>query len=194
IRVVVDARDKQNKPITNLNLRGAVTQPITGGSGDKKTELTFQQRNSGLYEVEFKAEEAGSYFITAQATKRVKAMQKDENGNPKEVEIEEGFDSIRSGVTIPYSPEFADLEPNTGLLERLRSMTDGRSYEEDGEAPAVAAPQGAHEIPVATPRPPRRPEPQRGVGPEQEKEAADYASRLLKAKKRVWEEREKDKQ
>src|SRR5207245_728181 len=38
--------------------------------------------------------------------------------------------------------EFADLEPNTGLLERLRSMTDGRSYEEDVDALAEVTRSG----------------------------------------------------
>src|SRR5262249_58806152 len=45
-------------------------------------------------------------------------------------EIEEGFDSVRSGVTIPYSPEFADLETNRELLERLRSITGGKEITE----------------------------------------------------------------
>jgi hypothetical protein len=32
------------------------------------------------------------------------------------------------------------------------------------------------------------------MGPETKTEPADYASRLLKAKKKVWEEREKEKE
>jgi len=40
---------------------------------------------------------------------------------------------------------------------------------------------------------PARPVAQPRIAPEKEQEAADYASRLMKAKKRVWEEREKDK-
>jgi hypothetical protein len=31
------------------------------------------------------------------------------------------------------------------------------------------------------------------VGPKPEEEPADYTSRLMKAKKRIWEERDKDK-
>ena len=29
-------------------------------------------------------------------------------------------DSVRAGVTIPYSPEFAEMESNPDLLEKMR--------------------------------------------------------------------------
>jgi uncharacterized membrane protein len=288
VKIAVDARDKENRPLTDLVLRGGVTTP---GKGDnaRKPELKFEQKNSGLYEAEFKAEEAGSYFINAQARRTVKAMK-----DGKEV-TEEETDSVRSGVTIPYSPEFADMESNTPLLEKLRAATGGTTYPEDDDAVAEAArsgevyrtglpsskslqpvwywlllltgillfcdvavrriavdprevvgsaqnvwarlrgravvaaetPQfmdrlksrkaqvgeslekaraarrfeGAEAGPVVAPpgadqatapparTPPRRPQPT--VGPEKEAEAADAFSRLMRAKKRVWEEREK---
>src|SRR6202022_1442096 len=100
--------------------------------------LKFEQKNSGVYEAEVKAEEAGSYFINAQATRTVKVKGKD----GKETEIEEGVDSVRAGVTIPYSPEFADLESNTALLERLREMTGGKSYADADTALAATAREG----------------------------------------------------
>ena len=34
---------------------------------------------------------------------------------------------------------------------------------------------------------------QPGIAPQKEQEAADFASRLMRAKKKVWEERDKDK-
>src|SRR5262249_46166165 len=86
-------------------------------------ELKFEQKNSGQYEAEFKAEDAGSYFINAQAVRRVKVQK-----NGKEVDAEGGVDSVRSGVTVPDSPEFADLEPNVELLNRLKDLTGGKSY------------------------------------------------------------------
>ena len=58
---------------------------------------------------------------------------KDKDG--KEVEVEEGVDSVRAGVTLPYSPEFAELESNTALLEKLREMTGGKSYADDDDGP-----------------------------------------------------------
>src|SRR5207249_2794867 len=81
------------------------------------------QKNSGIYETEFKADESGSYFISAQAVRRVKAMK-----DGKEVETEEGIDSIRSGVTIPYSPEFSEMESNSPLMKKLAEQTGGREF------------------------------------------------------------------
>jgi hypothetical protein len=57
-------------------------------------------------------------------------------------EVEEGTDSVRSGVTLPYSPEFMELESNTGLLERIREMTAGKSYEDDQESLEEAVKRG----------------------------------------------------
>ena len=71
--------------------------------GDDKLE--FVQKNSGQYELEIKAEDAGSYFVTAQAVRTKKVVGRD----GKTYDDEEGVDSVRSGVTVPYSPEFAEL-------------------------------------------------------------------------------------
>jgi hypothetical protein len=250
-----------------------------------------------MYVADFKADEAGSYFINAQATRRVKKKLPD----GKEV-IEDEFDGIRSGVTVPYSPEFADMESNTALLEKLRDITGGKTLSEtpEGLAEAVESkvvfrqsdlPQSRSLQPIwywlllatavlllfdvaarriavdplqatvavqrvwdrlrgraaaaaATPQfldrlksrkeqvgealgkakaqarfeaselarpsapppgaddaatvertgPPRAAPPPRSVAPEAaQEEPADFASRLMKAKKRVWEERDKDK-
>jgi hypothetical protein len=136
VRVTVEARTQDGKPDTKLNLRGGITAP--GPAGGAKQELRFVQKNSGVYEAEVKAEEAGSYFLTAQATRARTVKGRD----GKERVIEEGVDSVRAGVTLPYSPEFADLESNTPLLEHLREITDGRTYEDDGEKLAEAAKSG----------------------------------------------------
>jgi hypothetical protein len=128
IRILVDARTDDNQPDIHLKLRGGITPP---GSKDdeagRQRELRFVQTNSGQYEAEVKAEEAGSYFLNAQAvrTKTIKGR------DGQEHEIEEGVDSVRAGVTLPYSPEFAELRSNTPLLERLRELTGGQRYEED---------------------------------------------------------------
>jgi uncharacterized membrane protein len=301
VKVVVDARDNDNRPLTDLRLRGAVTPPsVPGGvpsaAPAKMGELKFEQKSSGVYEAEFKADEAGSFFINAQAWRQVKTRK-----DGQEFVGEESFDSVRSGVTIPYSPEFADLESNSPLLKRLRELTGGQAYKDEDaslaeaaqsgdvfrlsglppsrnlqpiwywlllltgvflffdvavrriaidprevalasqrvwgrlrgrvaavpEAPqfldrlksrkaeigealeraraarrfqteevtSAAAPAGAHEIQASPPRSAvARPAP--AIRPEAkpaEEEPADYTSRLLKAKKRVWEERHPDK-
>lgn len=137
-RVIVSARDKDGRPINNLTLRGALTTP--GGAGDaKRPPLKFEQTGAGRYEAEFKAEESGSYFINAQAVRRIPRPRtdasgkplKDNQGNPIREEVEEGFDSTRGGVTVPYSPEFAEVESNPILLERLREATGGMTYSEE---------------------------------------------------------------
>jgi hypothetical protein len=296
IRVTVEARTDDGKPDVNLRLRGGVTGPGPRPDAEgQKQAVVFVQKNSGMYEAEIKAEEAGSYFITAQATRTIKVKGPD----GKEREVEEGIDSVRTGVTLPYSPEFSDLETNTALLERLRERTDGVTYRDDDDALAeavraglvfrpglprlksllplwhwllfltgvllladvavrrlaldpvevrgqalrlwarlrgrsIAEPEqaayfdrlqsrkarlgeeaargraaarfdagaGGAELPLGAdatgPAPPAhvpgaRPAAGPGVAPQPEPDAADYASRLLKAKKKVWEERNKEK-
>jgi uncharacterized membrane protein len=313
VKITVDARDQNNKPLTDLTLRGRITPPSLKADDPRLTELKFVQKNSGIYEAEFKADESGSYFINAQAVRRGKTMK-----DGKEVPIEEGIDSIRSGVTIPYSPEFSEMESNAPLMKKLADMTGGKEflektrqkignqvypdyatvpdgtktlaeaastglvYRREGLPPAkslqpiwywllVAAgvlllfdvairriainaaevstaaqkgwerlrgrmvrgdetpqflerlksrkaqisetigkdraarrfesepvvvegpPPGADEASIASPRTPARQIAKPRIAPEKEQEAADYASRLMKAKKRVWEERDKDK-
>jgi hypothetical protein len=298
VKVIVEARDKNNnRPITDLRLRGAVTTPSGKVEGGGKSTLKFEQKSSGRYEAVFKAEEAGSYFIAAQPVRFRKIQRKViENGKEviKEEEREEPFDSVRAGVTVPYSPEFADVETNAGLLEELRRMTGGNSYMDDGptlndvaasgqlfrpgppqarsmqpfwhwlvflagfvlvadvavrrialeleviitparklwaklrgQVPvAEATPQfldrlrsrreevtetlerratrfeGGDEPPESppeetggapVPRSPTPPTPQPGLAPQKPEEPQDFASRLMKAKKKVWEERDKGK-
>src|SRR5262249_22285328 len=122
----------------NLRLRAGVTPPGGNVGVGRQPDLHFVQKNSGQYELEIKAEESGSYFITAQATRVVKVTGKD----GVEREVEEGVDSVRTGVTVPYSPEFADLESNTALLDRLRAITGGQRYDDNAAALAETAARG----------------------------------------------------
>jgi hypothetical protein len=135
VRVLVDARDERNRPLTDLRVKGAVTTPGTNAES-KPIELKFIQHSGGQYEAEFKADEAGSYFINAQAIRSNTVMK---DGQPQVVEES---DSIRTGVTVPYSPEFADLESNTGLLKRLADITGGKVFDEGDRELAVAAKAG----------------------------------------------------
>jgi uncharacterized membrane protein len=137
VKVTVEARTEDGRPDTKLHLRAGVTGP---GDPDeaKKQGLAFVQKNSGQYELEVNAQEAGSYFVTAQATRTVQKVGRD--GKPHDVE--EAIDGVRSGVTLPYSPEFAETESNTALLERIRELTEGERYEDDDAALAAAARSG----------------------------------------------------
>ena len=170
VKVVVEARDDNNRPITDLKLEGKVANPNGGRDGGAPIDLKFEQRAGGYYEAEFKAEEAGSYIVNAQAKQRAKAytgrkqgglpmttierdgrlelqdgtpvrrapdgtLQYADDGTPVKIEeeAERVVDQRRSGVTISYSPEFADLETNTTLLKNLAQITGGQVYKEDSK-------------------------------------------------------------
>ena len=79
VRVTVDARDDRNRPLTDLRFQSFVTPPNQQPGDNKAIELKFEQKNSGQYEAEFKAEEAGSYFINAKALRTTMQMR---NGRP----------------------------------------------------------------------------------------------------------------
>ena len=126
IKVTVDARDPvTKKPITNLRLEGAVTAPSAHANGGKPILLDFKQKNAGQYEAEFKADEAGSYFLNTTAKQTVEEMK-----DGQKVLAEKVVDGVRSGVTIPYSPEFSDLETNIAELKRIAEITGGNLYGE----------------------------------------------------------------
>jgi uncharacterized membrane protein len=135
VRVMVDARDDRNRPLTDLRLKGAVTTP-NGNNDAKSPELKFEQKAGGSYEAEFKAEEAGSYFINAQAIRSSEVIK---DGVKR---IVEETDSVRTGVTVPYSPEFTDLESNAALLKKLAEATGGNVYEEIDKNLAAVAKSG----------------------------------------------------
>ncbi|MCI0458356.1 MAG: VWA domain-containing protein [Gemmataceae bacterium] len=289
VRVTVHARDEKGVPLTDLELRGGVTIPSLKVGEGKPPALTFTQKGVGVYEAEVRAEDRGSYFVNVQAIRRKQV--KDKDGKPHTVE--EIVDAVRGGVTIPYSPEFAEMESNTSLLERLRDLTGGKSYADDaltleqaaasgevfrpaamrsqslqsiwfwlvlltgvglffdvavrriaidpaklaaaaqegwaqlrgqasagrgpqfldrlqsvkaqvgetikketatrrfegGDAPAVAPPPGAGEVPLSPPPAPKPAAPTKPAA----KEEGDFASRLLRAKRRAMEERDRDK-
>lgn len=284
VRVTIDARDeKTGKPLTDLKLKAGIMLPNQKPDG-RRQDLKFEQRSSGVYEAEFKADDSGSYFINVASVQ----------GDPGKEKV---LDSVRGGVTVPYSPEFADMESNVALLDRLRELTDGVSIADNAQAMSQAArdgevyrrglpmnlsnqpiwfwlvlataitlffdiavrrialepeavstaaaalwgrlrghvpqaaaqpqffdrlrsrkeqvgesidkgragtrfeggmgptdvPTGADPMGSRASSPPPKAETQPGVAPDKEQDAADFASRLMKAKKKVWEERDKDK-
>jgi hypothetical protein len=116
VRVVVEAHDERDRPLTGITLRGKVTPPRPPAPGEKPPAAEFVRTAAGRFEAEFPAEEAGSYFVYVQAL---------QNGQI--------IDGARAGVAVPYSPEFADLETNPAFLRRLAEVTDGSVYNEDDE-------------------------------------------------------------
>jgi uncharacterized membrane protein len=139
IHLRLEARDEKTKiPITNLRddkdgLKVGITFPSLKGAGDARTrDLQFEQTAGGVYEAELPAEEVGSYFINVVASWK-------KNPNDKAPFVT----SVSAGVTIPYSPEFAEMESNISLLEKLREATGGQSYPETDAALRQAAASGA---------------------------------------------------
>ncbi len=126
VRVTVDARDEADRPLAGVTLRGKVTAPRAAPPGEKPPTLEFVRTGPGRYEAEFPADEAGAYFVAVQAVRDGQVV-----------------DGARAGVTVPYSPEFADVESNTALLKRLADATGGRVYEENDAELARVAKSGA---------------------------------------------------
>ncbi len=119
IRIIVEALDADKVPLTDIDLKAGITSPAFKVKDDKKTELKFEQKNAGVYEAEIPADEVGAYFINIQAK-----WKKDG---------QDVVDNVRTGVTIPYSPEFAEMDSNPTLLNRISTETGGQSYT-DNEA------------------------------------------------------------
>lgn len=120
VRVTVTARDERDRPVNGLDLTGKITLPRIPKPGEKVPAIAFKRKGPGQYEAEFAAEDAGTYFVTVQ-------------GHQPGVGGLQGaiFDTARTGVTLPYSQEFADLDTNTTLLKQLAEITGGRYHTDD---------------------------------------------------------------
>jgi uncharacterized membrane protein len=130
LRIVVVARDDDKKPMSDLDIVVRFTSPVPKAGDAARPDVKLEQKNVGVYEAEVRAEDVGSYFVTAMAYR------------PKRVQgqIErEPVGLIRTAVTVPYSPEFAEMESNPALLERLSAITGGKVLLDEPEALAQAA-------------------------------------------------------
>ncbi len=123
VRVTADVRDERDKPVGGVTLKAEVTLPAELAAGEKKPAIEFRAKGNGQFEAEFAADEAGAYFLNVVGTKP--------DGDR--------FDSARAGVTVPYSPEFADLESNAPLLARLATITNGKYHTDADDLQALAA-------------------------------------------------------
>ncbi|QEL18266.1 VWA domain-containing protein [Limnoglobus roseus] len=120
VRVTVTARDERDRPVNGLDLQGKISLPRAPKPGEKVPAVEFKRKGPGQYEAEFAADEAGTYFVTVQG--RQPGVGKNTGAM---------FDTARTGVTLPYSQEFADLDTNTALLKQLAEITGGRYYTDD---------------------------------------------------------------
>lgn len=102
-RVTIDALDKDGRFLNNLHLAANVTGP-----DGELIKVALTQQGPGHYEAEFDADKAGPYLASIQdQTGRVKGL-------------------IRTGLTVPFSPEYRELKTNEALLREVMHTTGGR--------------------------------------------------------------------
>jgi len=101
-RLVVDAVDDKGNFLNLLKFSGSVVGPDMKGR-----PVAIEQTGPGRYEGTFDARDPGSYVVNV--------GKKGGQTISPEVNV----------VSVPYSPEYKDLSPNTALLRRLASETSG---------------------------------------------------------------------
>ena len=121
-RIVIDALDKDASYLNLMQLRSRVLGP-----DNRPLDVEFVQTGPGHYEAEFDIERAGQYLANVQVF--------DATG--------ESFGTIRTGLSVPFSPEYRDLIPNESLLRKVAEETGGRWLEVDPEKADVFS----HDLP-----------------------------------------------
>jgi uncharacterized membrane protein len=106
-RVRIDALDKNADAINLMEVKGSLVDPAQQG---RKLQLT--QTGPGRYEAEFDARQRGNYIVSLGYR----------TGQGKEAVS----GTLRTGLSIAYSPEYSQLQANLPLLEEIRTRTHGR--------------------------------------------------------------------
>jgi hypothetical protein len=103
-KIVIDALDKDAGYLNFLQLQTKVVGP-----NNETIPVRFVQTGPGHYEAEFDADQSGQYLASVQVSDR---------GESRGV--------IRTGFSVPFSPEYRDLLPNESLLRQVAELTGGR--------------------------------------------------------------------
>lgn len=106
-RVRIDALDKNASAIDVLEMTGALVDPT-----QETRPLDLTQVGPGRFEATFDARERGNYIVSV--AYRMGAGKDAQHG------------TLRTGVSIAYSPEFRDLSANLPWLNELRQVAGGR--------------------------------------------------------------------
>ena len=106
VRVVVDALDKDANYLNFVQFRRAAVV----GPDHERQPLEFNQTGPGHYEAEFEIEKPGQYLASLDAY----------DGSGKNLGV------LRTGVAVPFSPEYRALETNEALLREAVRVTGGR--------------------------------------------------------------------
>jgi len=114
-KIVIDALDKDASYLNNLQLKAK----IIGPSGDA-VPLTFTQRGPGNYQAEFDVESSGQYLTSVQVEDQGRYL-----------------GTVRTGLSVPFSPEYRDLVPNEPLLRQVADVTGGEFLDMSATAGTV---------------------------------------------------------
>lgn len=126
--IVIDALDKNAEFLNDLELRTKLIGP-----DNSAVTQSFKQTGPGHYEAEFDVEKAGQYLANVQIY----------NG-------ERHMGTIRTGLSVPFSPEFRDLSANESILRQIAEETGGRWL----ESPARDSGIFEHNLPPSVSRRP----------------------------------------
>ena len=107
-RLRIDALDKNADVVNFMDIRGKLLPPEQEAQG-----LRLTQTGPGRYEAEFDARQRGNYIVNLAYSM----------GHGKDAVS----GSLRTGVTVAYSPEYSQTHANLPLLEELRARTGGRT-------------------------------------------------------------------
>jgi uncharacterized membrane protein len=118
---LIDNRDREQRAANPL---GAIKATIGSSHSAESKEVTLEPIAAGVYEGVIESSQAGNYSVAASTI--VKEKEKDKNGNP----VVRSKIVGRGALAVPYSPEFATVEDNEGMLQRVAEITGGRVLDE----------------------------------------------------------------
>lgn len=114
---VIDNRDREARAKKPL---GTIKATIGSSGSSESKEVTLEPVSAGVYEGTVETSQAGNYSVAASMV----LPDKDGPGGLRSVIVGRG------AMAVPYSPEFATVEDNSGLLERIAEVTGGRVLDE----------------------------------------------------------------
>jgi uncharacterized membrane protein len=121
-RIIIDALDKDASYLNLLQLSSNVIGP------DKQPHpIQFTQTGPGHYEADVPITQSGQYLANVHVHGADGSF----------------LGTVRTGFSMPFSPEYRDLAPNEGLLRQVAETTGGRWLDVEGESADVFS----HDLP-----------------------------------------------
>lgn len=103
-RIAIEALNKDVSYLNFLQISGRLLPP-----SNKRQPLRLTQTGPGMYEATFDVNDQGNYLVFLRYN----------DGEKKS-------GMIRTGLSVPYSPEFRELDANTTLLVKAAQQANGR--------------------------------------------------------------------